>query len=183
MFSVPIFFIVFRETLEAAIIVSVLLGLVEQLVHEDPKLTTGNPTPGTPEEKREGSTEDANQPELLSQEDKDLRAKRLIKKLRIQIFAGSILGLIVALAIGAAFIAVWFTQASDLWSKSEELWEGTRFCLAHAYLTNAVMGILGIFELIAAIIIFVMGVTMLKMDRAKAKWRVKLQRAFEGKRQ
>jgi len=28
--------------------------------------------------------------------------------------------------------------------------------------------------------IFVMGVTMLKMDRAKAKWRVKLQRAFSG---
>ena len=28
--------------------------------------------------------------------------------------------------------------------------------------------------------IFVMGVTMLKMDRAKAKWRVKLQRAFAG---
>ena len=25
-----------------------------------------------------------------------------------------------------------------------------------------------------------MGVTMLKMDRAKAKWRVKLQRAFAG---
>lgn len=31
--------------------------------------------------------------------------------------------------------------------------------------------------------IFVMGVTMLKMDRAKAKWRVKLQRAFEGQRE
>jgi hypothetical protein len=30
--------------------------------------------------------------------------------------------------------------------------------------------------------IFVMGLTMLKMDRAKAKWRVKLQRAFEGQR-
>ena len=30
--------------------------------------------------------------------------------------------------------------------------------------------------------IFVMGVTMLKMDRAKIKWRVKLQRAFEGQR-
>lgn len=26
-----------------------------------------------------------------------------------------------------------------------------------------------------------MGVSMLKMDRAKAKWRVKLQRAFSGK--
>ena len=40
----------------------------------------------------------------------------------------------------------------------------------------------GIFELIAAIMIFVMGVTMLKMDRAKAKWRVKLQKAFDGQR-
>ena len=38
----------------------------------------------------------------------------------------------------------------------------------------------GIFELIAALMIFVMGITMLKMDRAKAKWRVKLQRAFDG---
>lgn len=28
--------------------------------------------------------------------------------------------------------------------------------------------------------IFVMGITMLKMDRAKAKWRVKLQKAFDG---
>ena len=42
---------------------------------------------------------------------------------------------------------------------------------------------LGIFELIASIIIFIMGITMLKMDRAKAKWRVKLERAFEGQRQ
>lgn len=34
-FSVPIFFIIFRETLEAAIIVAALLGLVEQIVHSD----------------------------------------------------------------------------------------------------------------------------------------------------
>ncbi len=34
-FSVPIFFIVFRETLEAAIIVSVLLGLAEQIIQDD----------------------------------------------------------------------------------------------------------------------------------------------------
>jgi hypothetical protein len=30
--------------------------------------------------------------------------------------------------------------------------------------------------------IFVMGVTMLKLDRAKATWRVKLQRAFSDQR-
>lgn len=35
LFSVSIFFIVFRETLEAVIIISVLLGLVEQIVHGD----------------------------------------------------------------------------------------------------------------------------------------------------
>lgn len=31
--------------------------------------------------------------------------------------------------------------------------------------------------------IFVMGITMLKMDRAKAKWRIKLQKAFDGQRE
>ena len=72
------------------------------------------------------------------------------------------MGLLIALAIGAAFIAVWFTKASNLWNKSENLWEG-------------------IFSLIASILIFVVGITMLKIDKAKAKWRVKLQDAFEGK--
>ncbi|KAI0347220.1 iron permease FTR1 [Trametopsis cervina] len=164
-FSVPIFFIVFRETLEAAIIVSVLLGLVEQIANEDDTFSTPTTTVG---EKREengapnNSGELADQPVLESEEDADTRRKRFIRRMRWQIFAGSGLGLFIALAIGAAFIAVWFTKASDLWAKSEELWEG-------------------IFELIACLMIFVMGVTMLKMDRAKAKWRVKLQRAFDNR--
>lgn len=54
---------------------------------------------------------------------------------------------------------MWFTQAADLWAKSEELWEG-------------------IFSLIASLIILAMGITMLRLDRAKAAWRVKLTRAF-----
>ncbi|KAH8101808.1 Ftr1 protein [Cristinia sonorae] len=155
-FSVPIFFIVFRETLEAAIIISVLLGLVEQIVQEDHSRAVSLVTDEKHEEAADGT------PELPNQEDSAVRAKRLIKKMRLQIVLGSAVGLFLALAIGAAFIAVWFTKASDLWSKAEELWEG-------------------IFELIASILIFVMGITMLKMDRAKAKWRVKLSRAFEGK--
>ncbi|KAI0684853.1 Ftr1 protein [Cytidiella melzeri] len=150
-FSVPIFFIVFRETLEAAIIVSVLLGLVEQIASED-----------NFSEKREAGS-DQNSRELTQESDAEsaARKKRFIRRMRIQIFAGSSLGFFIALAIGAAFIAVWFTKASNLWANAEELWEG-------------------IFELIASLMIFVMGITMLKMDRAKAKWRVKLQRAFEG---
>ncbi|KAK7434373.1 high-affinity iron permease [Stygiomarasmius scandens] len=146
-FSVPIFFIVFREVLEASIIVSVLLGLAEQIVREDPGRISGV-----------AATEEAKSPAAL--EDETVQRKRLIRKLRIQIFSGAAIGLFIALAVGAAFIAVWFTQAADLWAKSEELWEG-------------------VFELIASLMIFVMGVTMLKMDRAKAKWRIKLQRAFD----
>ncbi|KAI0371323.1 Ftr1 protein [Pilatotrama ljubarskyi] len=177
-FSVPIFFIVFRETLEAAIIISVLLGLVEQIIHDDPHLLPGTtpPAPGTPENEKErpplektGSSDNgvnsdilATQPQLTSGEEPQPDTKLLLRKMRLYIFAGAFLGLFIALAIGAAFIAVWFTQAADLWAKSEELWEG-------------------IFELIASLIIFAMGVSMLKMDRAKAKWRVKLSRAFSGK--
>ncbi|KAI0263016.1 iron permease FTR1/Fip1/EfeU [Gloeopeniophorella convolvens] len=162
-FSVPIFFIVFRETLEAAIIISVLLGLVEQIVHEDPDRLTGTTTlsPSAPESSDNKEKDDLSSQELSTGEDGALKKRRLIRKMRIQIFAGSALGLFLAIAIGAAFIAVWFTKASNLWQKSEEIWEGS-------------------FEVIAALIIFVMGITMLKLDRAKAKWRVKLQHAFEG---
>ncbi|KAF8067722.1 iron permease FTR1 [Lyophyllum atratum] len=159
LFSVPIFFILFRETLEAAIIVSVLLGLVEQIVHGDPTISP-TVTQTFTEESKDGAE---SAPIALSDpEDDQIRRRRLIRRLRIQIFTGAGLGLLLASAIGAAFIAVWFTKASDLWAKSEALWEG-------------------IFELIASLMIFVMGVTMLKMDRAKAKWRVKLSQAFEGK--
>ncbi|KAF8911772.1 iron permease FTR1 family-domain-containing protein [Mucidula mucida] len=156
LFSVPIFFIVFRETLEAAIIVSVLLGLAEQIIHDDPGRI------GVP--KKHESTEGSDNVAITGGEadlSDEVHRRRLVRKLRVQIFLGAGLGLLIALGIGAAFIAVWFTQASDLWAKSEELWES-------------------VFELIAALMIFVMGITMLKMDKAKAKWRIKLERAFDG---
>jgi high-affinity iron transporter len=71
-------------------------------------------------------------------------------------------GLLAAVAIGSAFIAVWFTRTSDLWTNLEELWEG-------------------IFSLIASVLIFIVGVTMPDMYKTGARWRVKLQEAFEGK--
>jgi len=166
LFSVPIFFIVFRETLEAAIIVSVLLGIVEQIVHEDPArlsaITTQTQISTVFDDKDTSATPPVND-NSVNQDggDQTMQMKRLVRKLRIQIFLGSALGLLISLAVGAAFLVVWFTEASNLWQKAELLWEG-------------------IFELIAALMIFVMGITMLKMDRAKAKWRIKLQRAFEG---
>lgn len=68
------------------------------------------------------------------------------------------------------FIAVWFTQASNLWAKSENLWEGLYpssfyFWVAETRLIRCLHP--GVFELIAAIMIFVMGISMLKMDRGE----------------
>ena len=164
LFSIPIFFIVFREALEASIIISVLLGLVEQIVLKgnvySPNPVTShhsvgiqqdtpvsdNDTPTPVEEKPVGSgsiraghdnestpgntTPQDSTPEESPQgaEDTATIDKRLVRKLRWQIFLGAGAGFLIAVAIGAAFIAVWFTQAADLWSKSENLWEGI-FCL------------------------------------------------------
>jgi hypothetical protein len=114
--------------------------------------------------------------------------KKIIRRMRLTIWAGALagtssfpfppfppsscttspdasqrlLGLFIALCIGAAFIAVFFTTLSDLWSKSEEIWEG-------------------VFSIIACIIIYVMGLTMLRIDRSKLKWKKKLSGAFDKK--
>ncbi|KAM0788269.1 hypothetical protein ACM66B_001418 [Microbotryomycetes sp. NB124-2] len=137
-FSVPLFFIVFRETIEAAIIVAVLLGLVESLV-DKPAGDDSTAVEKDPEVKR-----------------------KLVRRMRLQIWAGALTGLLIALCIGAAFIAVFFTTLNDIWAKTEEVWEGT-------------------FSLVACLIIFVMGLTMLRIDRSKLKWKLKLQGAFDNK--
>jgi high-affinity iron transporter len=136
LFSVPIFFIVFRETFEAAIIVSVLLSIIEQIVRKDPaRLST---TIASTQDAQGDDNKTSTSPDFVG-EPADPRP--ILKKSRIQvrsndifslsrnkcpsqIFLGAGLGLLLALAIGAAFIAVWFTKANNLWSKSEELWEG-----------------------------------------------------------
>ncbi|KAG5650745.1 hypothetical protein H0H81_011176 [Sphagnurus paluster] len=131
-FSVPVFFIVFRATLEAAIIISVLLGLVEVIAR--PKSSAA-----------------------VEPEDRAPRG-HLIRR----IFLGAVVGLLIALGISAAFIAVWYTKDADLWAKSGYLWEG-------------------IFSLLASIMIFAISITTLWMDRNKAKWHVKLTQAFQTK--
>ncbi|KAG0199485.1 high-affinity iron permease [Mortierella sp. GBA30] len=119
-FSIPIFFIIFRETTEAAIIVSVLLSFLSQVLTED------------------------------------LGMK---KRLSRQVWAGTGLGLLISLAIGAAFIVIWNKYANNLWANSEQLWEGS-------------------FSLLAVIMITVMGITMLRTTQIQEKWRGKLSKAM-----
>lgn len=107
LFSVPIFFIILvrhlactcnrlttlkRETIEAGIIVSVLLAFVEQLVTTGTLSTTSSTING----------------QISTQEksDDDKRMAKLLRRMRIQVWAGAVAGFVIALAIGAVFIAV-----------------------------------------------------------------------------
>ncbi|KAK9464751.1 iron permease FTR1/Fip1/EfeU [Lipomyces arxii] len=123
-FEVSIFFIVFRETLEASIIISVLLAFIKQGVGKsdsDPKLY-----------------------------------KQLVK----HVWVGSALGFIICLIVGGAFIGAWYGLGRDIWGNSEDIWEG-------------------IFSIIATIIITIMGLAMLRLNKMKEKWRVKIAAAME----
>ena len=99
LFSVPIFFIVFRETLQAAIIVSVLLGLVEQIARpkttEDGLFVHDWRHPNHPDhanyirtqsEKKDENGQPIPVTEVpLVDEAAELESKKLINKLRIQV--------------------------------------------------------------------------------------------------
>jgi high-affinity iron transporter len=87
LFSIPIFLIVFRETLEAAIIVSVLLGLAKQIVHDDRfSVTTSASADSTAE--RDKNEEAGSVPSAIV--DGPLQRRRLLRKLRIQVRAPSV---------------------------------------------------------------------------------------------
>lgn len=122
-FNVQIFFVVFREALEAVVIVSVLLAFLKQGLG--------------------GSADDP----------------VIYKKLKRQVWIGAILGIVVCLIIGGAMIGAFYALKKDLYAKYEDLWEG-------------------IFSLIAAILITVMGLAMLRINKMKEKWRVKLAQAL-----
>ena len=125
-FGVQVFFIVFRECLEAVIIISVLLSFLKQCL--------GQPT----------------------------QDPKIYKRLKRQVWAGSIIGIVIALVIGAIFIGIFYGFGHDLWAQSEDLWEG-------------------IFYLIASIIITIMGLALLRINKTKEKWRVKIAQALVEK--
>jgi high-affinity iron transporter len=76
---------VFRETLEAAIIVSVLLGLAEQIVHEDPsRFGHSEPVETVDSSSKEGTASTSNAATELPEDQRAVHHRRLIRKLRIQ---------------------------------------------------------------------------------------------------
>ncbi|VEU19841.1 DEKNAAC100763 [Brettanomyces naardenensis] len=86
-------------------------------------------------------------------------SREIRRKLDFQIWAGAAAGIVVCLAIGGGFIGAYYTLKKDYWAKSEDLWEG-------------------IFCIIANVLITVMGISMLRINKMQAKWRVKIARAL-----
>jgi high-affinity iron transporter len=85
------------ETIEAAIIVGVLLSFVEQL------MTTGRRS--QPTDSQESTQADLQHGATVDEEERK-RIAKLLKRMRLQIWAGTLAGFFLALCIGAAFIAV-----------------------------------------------------------------------------
>ena len=122
-FNVQVFFVCFRESLEAAIVVSTLLAFLKQGI-------------GAP-------TDDP----------------KTYKRLRRQVWLGTIIGVLICVILGCAFIGAFYGLGKDIWGGSEDLWES-------------------IFCLIAAILITAMGLPMLRINKMQEKWRVKLAKAL-----
>ena len=140
-----VYFVVFRETLETSVIVSVLLAFVKQ---------------------------------ALGQPDQDpVIYKKLVKQVmpstipnhfdhplsRPQIWLGTALGLLICMIIGGGLIGAFYGLGHDIWSKTEDIWEGA-------------------FSIFAAIVISIMGAALLRVSKLQDKWRVKLAKALSSKK-
>ncbi|EGV65358.1 iron permease FTR1 [Yamadazyma tenuis ATCC 10573] len=94
-FSFQVFLIVLRETLESAIIVSVLLAFLHQRSSVDP-------------------------PEAVPDE-----SLSIYKYLRLQVWIGGFLGLVCCLILGSVILSIFYVIGNDLWAVTEHYWEGT----------------------------------------------------------
>ncbi|KKY19916.1 putative plasma membrane iron permease [Phaeomoniella chlamydospora] len=84
------------------------------------------------------------------------------RRLRKQVWVGTLLGLLICIVVGCGLIGAFYGLGKDAWSGAEYVWEG-------------------VFGLIASIIITVMGAALLRVSKLQAKWRVKLAAALEAK--
>lgn len=163
-FSFQIFFIFLRESLEIIVIISILLAVVKQAlsinddgVHEVSSNDISRPetVPLSLEEEEEVYEFG---PEMRNQDQEATQPvdnNKLYSKLKFQIISGGLLGLLLCMFIGGAFIVVFYHVGTDLWTVSEHYYEG-------------------VLSIIASVIISFMGLFFLRMGKLREKFRVKL---------
>lgn len=169
-FSIQAFLIVLRETLESAIIISVLLSFVHQTfgprsgfskrtftnAHFDNSSENQGYTAISASHEPQGALELPDLEVDLVDGDKYLLEDALLYRfLQIQIWVGGLLGLAVCLLVGTVILCVFYVIGNDLWSIAEHYWEGT-------------------FSILASVIISVMGIKVLRLSKMQRKWKFKL---------
>lgn len=158
LFSFEIFFIILRESLEIIIIVSILLAFLKQslVLHHgrDSNETASISTEGTGPNVAEVDAL-ADVPSLAGTEELTETGDKMYRQFRLQIWAGSLLGLLIAFLIGGVFIAIFYMIGTDVWSLSEHYYEGS-------------------LSLLASVVISIMGLFFLRLSKLKEKFRIKL---------
>lgn len=183
-FSLEAFIVVLRETIELAIIISVLLAFVHQTFDSkedkdaNDKLASniilqeeGLEVARDESSSAEGATV-LSDPEVVQgavplastgsndSNDSTLKstqeANELSKRhLIIQIWLGGLLGLVSCFIIGGIVLTVFYVLGRDFWSVAEKYWEG-------------------VFSIVASIIISVMGIKLCRVNKMQRKWKHKL---------
>ncbi len=163
-FSVPVFLVVFRESLETVIIVSVLLAFLKQtLGRPDTELQELSTQEQQTQHRENAATSTPAAADSTTATTTPLPDPRLspYRRLVRQVWAGTLAGLLLCCVVAAALIAVFYTLGADRWGASEETYEGA-------------------FALVASLIISLVGAALLRIGRLQAKWRVKMVAALEG---
>lgn len=125
-FSVQTFFIVLRESLELAIIISVLLAFVNR------SLQTSKPA------ESESESEPAAYSDHVAATKKDT-AQKEVRLLKWQIWIGGLCGFLACMFVGGFILTVFYVVGSDLWATTEHYWEGVFSILASVIIS--VMGV------------------------------------------
>lgn len=160
-FSVQVFLIVLRETLELAIIISVLLAFIKQSFNSNklkyPNRRNLNINYTARGDETAELLHEAEEQEILDIQhtSHDVDSLSIYKYLRLQIWIGGMLGVTCCLIIGSIILAMFYIIGKDFWSVTEHYWEGT-------------------FSLLASIIISVMGIKILRVSKMQHKWKRKL---------
>lgn len=159
-FSFQIFFIFLRESLEIIVIISILLAVVKQALSiDDAGAHDLSANDISPPETVPLSLEEEEEVYEFGQEDQEATQpvdnNKLYSKLKLQIISGGLLGLLLCMFIGGAFIVVFYHVGTDLWTVSEHYYEG-------------------VLSIVASVIISFMGLFFLRMGKLREKFRVKL---------
>lgn len=124
-FSVQVFFIVLRETLELAIIISVLLAFVNQTLHDSKQ------KPAKIVQTYGESSNSVQKPESSSESQ--------LHMLKVHIWLGGLCGFLVCLVVGAVILTVFYVIGNDLWATTEHYWEG-----AFSILASVIISLMGV---------------------------------------